>query len=176
VRCALDRSLRKQGDGPGGGKPLGRPPSQTGHRLKTVNTEQVSVLRLTLHGTTVGYLAGYQHGKNILSFDPAFRDQRSRPTLGLITHPDFPKAAQLLAKPWITQQRLHPILSNMLPEGGQREHLAQLLKIHTDREFPQITYFGADRPGSMLPTPVPPDEIPDYALQHRAGVQPVQVP
>ena len=75
-----------------------------------MNKEQVSVLRLTLHGATVGFLAGYQGGKNILSFDPAFRESRSRPTLGLVTHPSFPKAAQLLAKPWVTQQRLHPVL------------------------------------------------------------------
>jgi serine/threonine-protein kinase HipA len=104
-----------------------------------MNKEGVSVLRLTLHGVSVGFLAGYQHGKNVLTFDPAFREHHSRPTLSLITHPDFPKAAQLLAQPWVTQQRLHPVLSNMLPEGAQREHLAQTLKIHVDNEFPLRT-------------------------------------
>jgi serine/threonine-protein kinase HipA len=141
-----------------------------------MNKEQVSVLRLTLHGVTVGVLAGYQGGKNILSFDPAFRESRSRPTLGLVTHPSFPKAAQLLAKPWVTQQRLHPVLSNMLPEGAHREHLAQALKIHVDQEFPLVSYLGGDLPGALIATPLAPAEIPDYALQHRTGVQPVPVP
>ena len=101
-----------------------------------LDKERVSVLRLTLHGVTVGFLAGYLGGKNVLAFDPAFRERRSRPTLSLVTHPDFPKAAQLLAKPWLTQQRPHPVLSNMLPEGAQREHLAQALKVHIDHELP----------------------------------------
>ncbi len=141
-----------------------------------MNKEGVSVLRLTLHGVSVGFLAGYQHGKNVLTFDPAFREHHSRPTLSLITHPDFPKAAQLLAQPWVTQQRLHPVLSNMLPEGAQREHLAQTLKIHVDNEFPLLTYLGGDLPGALIATPLAPEEIPDSALQHRAGIQPVAVP
>ena len=140
------------------------------------NKERVSVLRLTLHGVTVGFLAGYQGGKTVLSFDPAFRERRSRPTLSLVTHPDFPKAAKLLAKPWVTQQRLHPVLTNMLPEGAQREHLAQSLKVHVDNEFPLLSALGFDLPGALIATPVVPEDIPDYALQHRIGIQPVPVP
>jgi serine/threonine-protein kinase HipA len=140
------------------------------------NKERVSVLRLTLHGVTVGFLAGYQGGKNVLAFDPAFRERRSRPTLSLVTHPDFPKAAKLLAKPWVTQQRLHPVLSNMLPEGAQREHLAQTLKVHVDHEFPLLSALGFDLPGALIATPVAPEDIPDYVLQHRTGIEPVPVP
>ena len=87
--------------------------------------ERVSVLHLSLHGMTVGFLAGYQGGRNILSFDPEFRDNDRRPTLSLVTRPDFPGAKQLLAHPWISHQRLHPILSNMLPEGARQEDLAR---------------------------------------------------
>ena len=43
--------------------------------------ERVSVLRLSLHGVTVGFLAGYQGGRNILSFDPEFRENDRRPTI-----------------------------------------------------------------------------------------------
>ena len=137
-----------------------------------INKERVSVLRLTLHGVTVGFLAGYLGGKNVLAFDPAFRERRSRPTLSLVTHPDFPKAAQLLAKPWVTQQRLHPVLSNMLPESAQREHLAQALKVHIDHELPsrlrsagRVARHTCGTGGhSRLP------------LQHRTGIEPVPVP
>ena len=141
-----------------------------------MNKERVSALRLTLHGMTVGFLAGYEGGKNVLSFDPAFRDRSSRPTLSLVTHPSFPKAAKLLANPWVTQQRLHPVLSNMLPEGAQREHLVQALKVHVDQEFPLRSYLGGDLPGALIATPLAPEETPDYALQHRTGIQPVPVP
>lgn len=34
--------------------------------------ETVEVLKLSLHGLTVGHLAGYQGGRNILVFDPAY--------------------------------------------------------------------------------------------------------
>jgi hypothetical protein len=44
------------------------------------NRETVSVLRLTLHGATVGFLAGYQGGRNVLTFDPTFRENDRRPT------------------------------------------------------------------------------------------------
>jgi serine/threonine-protein kinase HipA len=140
-----------------------------------MDKEQVSVLKLTLHGSTVGYLAGYHSGKNVLNFDPAYRDRAVRPTLTLSTHPDFPKAASMLGKPWITQQRLHPVLSNLLPEGGQRELLAQLLKVHVDNEFPFLTVLGLDLPGALIAESLNPSDIPDYALEHRTSIQPVPV-
>jgi serine/threonine-protein kinase HipA len=73
------------------------------------NKERVSVLRLTLRGVTVGFLAGYQGGRNVLSFDPTYRENDRRPTLSLVTHPGFPKATQQLAKPWALS-RIGPVL------------------------------------------------------------------
>ena len=100
-----------------------------------VVAEDVSVLKLTLHGTIVGYLADYKEGRNILSFTPEFITNSARPTFSLITLPDFPNVDKLLSKPWSKRQRLHPVLSNLLPEGALRELLAQGLKTHTDNEF-----------------------------------------
>ena len=138
--------------------------------------ERVSVLRLSLHGVTVGFLAGYQGGRNILSFDPEFRENDRRPTLSLVTRPDFPGARQLMAHPWVSQQRLHPVLSNMLPEGARREDLAQILKVHVDNEFPLLSYLGGDLPGAVIATPLEPADIPDYALEHRPGIEAVPIP
>lgn len=104
-----------------------------GKRLKAI--QEVSFLRLSLHGSVVGYLAGLQHGKNILSFASEFTTDERRPTLGLITHPKFPVSAKLLAQHWTQQQRLHPLLSNLLPEGALRSLIAQGLKVHVDNEF-----------------------------------------
>jgi serine/threonine-protein kinase HipA len=36
------------------------------------SAEQVGVLKLTLHGQLVGYLAGFQGGRNILTFADSF--------------------------------------------------------------------------------------------------------
>ena len=138
--------------------------------------ETVSALRLTLQDTTVGYLAGYQSGQNILSFSPDYRENDRRPTLSLTTHPEFPGSRQRLAQPWVTRQRLHPVLSNMLPEGQQRQDLAQRLKVHVDNEFPLVSYLGRDLPGALIASPVDPADIPGYALDHRPGIEAVPIP
>ena len=102
---------------------------------------QVSVLRLSLHGRLVAYLVGHRDGKNVLSFAPEFRQDEKRPTLSLITHPQFPHAEQTLAEPWVSRQRLHPVLSNLLPEGALRELVTQGLGIHIDDEFQLLRYL-----------------------------------
>ena len=124
----------------------------------------VSVLEITLHGTVVGYLAGYRDGRTILTFSPGFIANESRPTFSLITHPAFPRADDIMANPWVKRRKLHPVLSNLLPEGALREYLAQLLKTHTDNEFELFTYLGQDLPGALIAMPVEPEAIPDYVL------------
>ncbi|MCK0744905.1 hypothetical protein [Chromohalobacter nigrandesensis] len=39
-----------------------------------MKNESVSVLEISLHGTRVGHLVGYQGGRNVMTFDTAFRD------------------------------------------------------------------------------------------------------
>ena len=56
------------------------------------NEDEITVLKLTLHDRLVGYLAGYQDGRNVLSFSGDFREDTGRPTFSLITHSNFPSA------------------------------------------------------------------------------------
>ncbi len=46
-------------------------------------TEHINVLKLTLHRRLVGYLAGFNNGRNVLSFAPEFTAETSRPTFSL---------------------------------------------------------------------------------------------
>lgn len=130
----------------------------------TNGENDVSVLEIALHGTVAGYLAGYRDGRTILTFSPDFIANESRPTFSLITHPTFPRANAIMAKPWAKRQKLHPVLSNLLPEGALREYLAQLLKTHTDNEFELLAHLGQDLPGALVATPLEPEAIPDYVL------------
>ncbi|WP_240609959.1 type II toxin-antitoxin system HipA family toxin [Billgrantia endophytica] len=136
--------------------------------------EAVEMLSLELHGQRVGYLAGYQSGRNVLVFADAWRLDTARPTLSLSLHPDFPRAGELMQMPWIRQQRLHPWFSNLLPEGALREWLAQRLKVHPDNEFPLLVSLGNDLPGALRVSPVSPDAMPDWVLDHRRRVTPVR--
>lgn len=135
--------------------------------------ESVQMLALSLHDHRIGYLAGYQGGRNVMVFDEAWRLDTERPTLTLSLTPSSPRADALMARPWIRQQRLHSWLSNLLPEGAFREWLAPRLKVHPDNEFPLLARLGNDLPGALVATPVMPDDMPDWVLSHRRSVTPV---
>lgn len=128
-------------------------------------TQATQVLKLSLHGQLVGHLLGYASGRNELVFAEEFKASDLRPTLSLITHPSFPNVNKLLAEPWARNQRLHPVLSNLLPEGSLRSYLAQSLKIHTDSEFQLLAHLGQDLPGALIATPVLQEENSGLANQ-----------
>ena len=128
------------------------------------NPNEVNVLKLTLHGHLLAYVAGFRNGRNVLSFADEFRHNPSRPTFSLVTHPSFPHSDKLMAKPLARNQRLYPVLSNFLPEGSLRELIAQGLKVHGDNEFHLLSYLGQDLPGALIATPMKPEEVPDSVL------------
>ena len=132
--------------------------------MSTDTNDEVNVLQLSIHGVLIGYLAGYKNGRNVLSIADTFKNNPERPTFSLITHPQFPNAAKLMAEPWARNQRLHPVLSNLLPEGSLRELIAQGLKVHVDNEFHILSYLGSDLPGAIEATPMKPEDVPGYVL------------
>lgn len=69
-----------------------------------------------------------------------------------------------MSKPWVKTMRLHPVLSNLLPEGALRELLSQGLKTHIDNEFQIFSYLGQDLPGALVATPMEPQDVPDTVL------------
>ncbi len=132
--------------------------------MNTNRADEINVLKLSLHGRLVGYLAGFLNGRNVLSFAEEFVADTGRPTFSLITHPSFPHAERLMAEPWARNQKLHPSLSNLLPEGSLRELIAQGLKVHVDNEFHILSYLGSDLPGALIVEQMDPDDVPDSIL------------
>ncbi|MGO2134737.1 MAG: HipA N-terminal domain-containing protein [Marinobacter sp.] len=126
--------------------------------------DEMNVLKLTLHDRLVGYLAGFQNGRNVLSFAEEFTNDTNRPTFSLITHPAFSRAKALMEEPWARNQRLHPVLSNLLPEGALRELIAKGLKVHVDNEFHILSYLGGDLPGALIAEPMEPEQVPASVL------------
>jgi serine/threonine-protein kinase HipA len=124
----------------------------------------VNFLGLSLHGVLVGHLAGFRNGKNSLIFSEEFQHDSNRPTFSLITHPSFPKSQTLISKIWENNHRLHPSLSNLLPEGALRELIVQALKVHVDNDFQILSYLGEDLPGALVATALYPDEVPNHIL------------
>lgn len=137
-------------------------------------TMEINVLKLTLHGHLVGYLAGTKNGRNVLYFAKSYQSSTARPTFSLTTHPNFPRANKMLSEPWTTNQRLHPILSNLLPEGSLRELIAQGLKIHVDNEFHILSYLGMDLPGALVAEPMEPEDVPVHLFSSHGQVKAVK--
>jgi serine/threonine-protein kinase HipA len=136
--------------------------------------EEINVLKLTLHGKLVGYLAGFRNGRNVLIFDNEFKNDSGRPTLSLITSPRFSGANVTMAKPLVCNQKLHPILSNLLPEGAMREIISQELKVHIDNEFYIMSYLGKDLPGALVVEPMEPENVPVLDLAYDGKVKAVK--
>ena len=134
------------------------------HNPKNDPVNEVNVLELTLHNNLIGYLVGSRNGRNVLSFTNEFQHNSARPTFSLITHPAFPHSEKLLSEPWARNQRLHPILSNLLPEGVLRELIARGMKTHIDNEFQILSYLGQDLPGALVASPMEPKDVPDSIL------------
>ena len=61
--------------------------------------DEISVLKLSLHERVVGYLAGFQSGRNVLSVAEEFKRDAGRPTFSLITHPAFPHSEKIMSEP-----------------------------------------------------------------------------
>lgn len=134
---------------------------------------EVNFLKLSLHGVLVGYLAGFRNGKNSLIFSEQFQHDPNRPTLSLITHPSFPKSKELVSSVWKNNHRLHPVLSNLLPEGALRDLIAQALKVHVDNDFQILSYLGEDLPGALVATTLDPSEVPNHVLMRLGEVRAV---
>lgn len=134
--------------------------------------ESVEMLSLWLYGRRLGWLAGYRGGRNVLVFDDDWRFDENRATLSLSLMPTAPHSQRLLQSPWIRRQRLHPWLSNLLPEGALRHWLAAELKVHPDNEFPLLAALGRDLPGGLEVAAVAPDEMPAWVLAHRHSIAP----
>ena len=140
----------------------------------TGRDNELNVLKLTLHCRVIGYLSGFVNGRNILMFADEFRQDMNRPTFSLITHPRFPRSDKVMAEPWVRNQRLHPTLSNLLPEGSLRELIAQGLKVHVDSEFHLLSYLGQDLPGALIAEPMAPEDVPAAVLHSHGSARAVK--
>jgi len=136
--------------------------------------ESVEALRISLHGQTIGVLAHFSGGKNILTFDPGY--VRMAPREGPLATLTQLRVKGLLDKPIIRSHRLDPLLSNLLPEGALRTWMATTLKVDSENEFPLIAWTGENLPGAFIASAIPPGEIPDWSLSPRDQVEPVRMP
>ncbi len=138
-------------------------------------TSQVSILRVRLHTAIVGYLVGTREGNNALIFSDEYVRNPNRPTFTLSMHPRQASANEAMSEPWIRRQKLHPVLSNLLPEGSLREMIAQSMKVHVDNEFPMLAHLGLDLPGAIVAERMPPGDLPEDVARVIPSAVPIKI-
>jgi serine/threonine-protein kinase HipA len=80
-----------------------------------------------------------------------------------------------MTEPWVRNLRIHPTLSNLLPEGSMRELITQNLKLHIDHEFHILSYLGKDLPGAIVAEPVEPDDVPENIITTHGKAKTVRI-
>lgn len=124
----------------------------------------MKALAIKLHNQIIGYLISINQGQNRFYFTNDYLLDDERRTFTLTTHKKFVHHQKLLSNAWIRWQKLHPVFSNLLPEGSLREHLSSKLKIHVDNEFLLLQHLGRDLPGALQALPTPIEQLPPYIL------------
>jgi serine/threonine-protein kinase HipA len=124
----------------------------------------VSVLDVLLYGEPVGTLTHVGGDRTLFAFNESYIAANDRPVLslgfkdhlgGLIT--EFP----------VTQTRLLPFFSNLLPEEHMRTYLAERAGVKPAREYFLLWALGMDLPGAITIRPAegeawPPDAHDDH--------------
>jgi len=130
----------------------------------TVTTmPSVTVLDLLLHGERVGTLTLLPGDRVLFTFSDDHIARERRPTLSLSFKGDL---GALVTDVPITQTRLPPFFSNLLPEGPLRTYLAARARVKEQREFFLLWALGRDLPGAVT---VRPAEGQDWPPNARTG-------
>jgi len=119
----------------------------------------VTVLDVLLQGGRVGTLTLLPGDRVLFTFSDDYIARESRPTLSLSFKGDL---GALVTDVPITQTRLPPFFSNLLPEGSLRTYLAGRARVKEQREFFLLWALGRDLPGAVTVGPAegqdwPPD-------------------
>jgi serine/threonine-protein kinase HipA len=106
----------------------------------------IKTLRVFLYDRPIGTLTHLAGDKNVFAFDEAYIEDSSRPILSL----SFKNTSgKLITDANLTQTRLSPFFSNLLPEGPLLEYLALRANLNPKHEFFLLWALGKDLPGAI---------------------------
>lgn len=100
-------------------------------------------LRVLLGVRDVGIIRSQRDGRTEFAFSPEYLATPDRPVLGQYFEDHLDEVQR-------SQTRLPPFFSNLLPEGGLRDLVAQRAGLHRDREVQLIAVLGEDLPGAVV--------------------------
>lgn len=108
-------------------------------------------LQVFLYNRPIGILTHIYGDKISFAFEPDYIENPDRPILSL-SYKDM--QGNLILDTSITQTRLPPFFSNLLPEGPLRDYLAQRANVNPIHEFSLLAILGQDLPGAITVQPL----------------------
>src|SRR5579872_5493542 len=120
------------------------------HIMKS-DISKINALAVRLHDQLIGIINRLAGDRYIFSFEQDYIDNLQRPTLSLSFKG---QAHELITSSRVTNLRLPPVFSNLLPEGHLRTYLAQKAGIKPEKEFLLLTLLGSDLPGALTVIPL----------------------
>jgi len=106
----------------------------------------VTVLDVLLHDERIGTLTLLPGDRILFTFSDDYVARENRPTLSLSFKGEL---GVLVTNVPVTQTRLPPFFSNLLPEGPLRTYLAGRAHVKEQREFFLLWALGRDLPGAI---------------------------
>jgi len=100
-------------------------------------------LQVRLGEREVGVIRSQRDGRNEFSFSSEYLTSADRPVLGQYFEDHLDEVHR-------SQTSLPPFFSNLLPEGGLRELVAERSGVPRDREVDLIAVLGEDLPGAVV--------------------------
>ena len=123
----------------------------------------VAVLNVLLYGAPIGTLTRVAGDRRLFAFNEDYIHDENRPVLGLGFKDGL---GELITKFSLTQTKVLPFFSNLLPEGHLRSYLAARAGVNPVREFFLLWVLGSDLPGAVTVVPADGEPWPTAADDH----------
>jgi len=122
-------------------------------------SNDVSTLNVLLYGELIATITHVGNDRTLFAFTDDYINNESRPVLGL----GFKDAlGNLLTDFKVTQTRLIPFFSNLLPEETMRTYLAERAGVNPVREFFLLWVLGQDLAGAITVVPADGEALPPH--------------
>lgn len=133
----------------------------------------ISTLNILLYGEPIATITHVGNDRTLFAFTDAYANDESRPVLGL----GFKDAlGNLITHFKVTQTKLTPFFSNLLPEETMRNYLAERAGVNPVREFFLLWVLGQDLAGAITVVPADGETLPPNVHQEIEGETKYEAP
>jgi serine/threonine-protein kinase HipA len=133
----------------------------------------VSTLNVFLYDELIGTITNIGSDRSLFAFTEGYIEDAERSILSLRFKDSL---GELITDFNLTQTKLMPFFSNLLPEGEMRRYLAERAGVNPAREFFLLWVLGQDLPGAITVKPADGEELPtsvsdpaDEEKSHKGG-------